>query len=297
MGVYSGIPREVYNQFMDKAFGGQSVSSLKLLSMTKSPTEDGRYFPEAEFNLDQMRQLGEDLRTEEEMGSERADGVASKKIKIDRSKPNAFLAIQVFVTFSVSLTSILTLISFQLTSQELISSIKEVQQECVREDQHLKDFVVPDAKAHIPLLAFNVQEDEVEKVREMVMRVLVAKVDRQLLTNNFQVEVKGLDTFDNRGLYAEVGKGDEELRMFNEVLMDKFEEEGFVCDARFTPHVSIFKDKAIPEEVFKKFADKHFGMQDVSGIQLLSSAKPPKSDGSYHCYGNFKFKYVTDKSD
>ena len=72
--------------------------------MTKSPTEDGRYFPEAEFNLDQMRQLGEDLRTEEEMGSERADGVASKKIKIDRSKPNAFLAIQVFVTFSVSLT-------------------------------------------------------------------------------------------------------------------------------------------------------------------------------------------------
>ena len=42
----------------------------------------------------------------------------------------------------------------------------------------MKDFVVPGAKAHIPLLAFNVQEDEVEKVREMVMRVLVAKVDR-----------------------------------------------------------------------------------------------------------------------
>ena len=55
-------------------------------------------------NLDQMRQLGEDLRTDEEMESERADGVASKKIKIDRSKPNAFLAIQVFVTFTVSLT-------------------------------------------------------------------------------------------------------------------------------------------------------------------------------------------------
>ena len=101
MGVYSGIPREVYSQFMDKTFGGQSVSSLKLLSMTKRPTEDGRYFREAEFNLDQMRQLGEDLRTEKEMES---DGVASKKIKIDRSKPNAFLAIQVFVTFTVSLT-------------------------------------------------------------------------------------------------------------------------------------------------------------------------------------------------
>ena len=103
MGVYTGIPREVYNQFMDKTFGGQSVSTLKLLSMTKSPTEDGHYFPEAEFNLGQMQQLGEDLRTDEEIESERADGVASKKIKIDRSKPNAVLAIQVFVTFTVSL--------------------------------------------------------------------------------------------------------------------------------------------------------------------------------------------------
>ena len=159
---------------------------------------------------------------------------------------------------------------------------------------------VKKSPAELQVMQTKIEEEKKRLVEEKdmaVMRVLVAKVDRGLLTNNFKVEVKGLDTFDNRGLYAEVGKGDEELRMFNEVLMDKFEEEGFVCDARFTPHVSIFKDKAIPERVFKKFADKYFGMQDVSGIQLLSSAKPPKSDGSYHCYGNFKFKYVTDKSD
>ena len=97
MGVYSGIPREAYDQFMDKTFGGQTLTTLKLLSMTKKPTEDGRYFSEAEFNLTKMRQLGEDTTTEE-LGKEskQREEVLSKKMKIDRSRPNAFLAIQVY---------------------------------------------------------------------------------------------------------------------------------------------------------------------------------------------------------
>ena len=67
MGVYSGIPREAYEQFLDKSFGGQTLATLKLLSMTKKPTEEGRYFAEAEFNLAKMLQLGEDLTTDEEL--------------------------------------------------------------------------------------------------------------------------------------------------------------------------------------------------------------------------------------
>ena len=67
MGVYSGIPREAYEQFLDKSFGGQTLATLKLLSMTKKPTEEGRYFSEAEFNLAKMLQLGEDATTDEEL--------------------------------------------------------------------------------------------------------------------------------------------------------------------------------------------------------------------------------------
>ena len=159
----------------------------------------------------------------------------------------------------------------------------------------MKDFTIPVEKAHISLLAFNIQEDEVEQVREMVMRVLVGKVDRQLLKDKFEVELKGLDSFANKGIYAEVEKGADTLRMFNEVLMDKFEEEDFVCDSRFTPHVSIMRDGSIPDQVFQRFGDKFFGKQEVSGVQLLSMTKPPKSAGGfYHCFGNFKFKFVTE---
>ena len=187
-------------------------------------------------------------------------------------------------------------IFFQLTSQEVLSSIEEVQEDCVKADQELKHFVIPSKKAHISLLAFNIQEDEVERVREMIMRLLVAKVERQLLKDKFEVEVKGLDSFDKKGIYAEVEKGEDVLRMFNEVFMDKFEEEGFVCDSRFTPHVSIMKGGSIPDQICEKFSDKSFGKQEVGSIQLLSMGEPPTSEGFYHCYGNFKFKYVTAES-
>ena len=80
MGVYSGIPREAYDQFMDKTFGRQTLTTLKLLSMTKKPTEDGRYFSEAEFNLAKMRKLGKDT-TDVELEKEQREEVLSKKMK------------------------------------------------------------------------------------------------------------------------------------------------------------------------------------------------------------------------
>ena len=156
----------------------------------------------------------------------------------------------------------------------------------------MESYVIPTEKAHIPLLAFDVEEGGVEQIRKMVMRVLVEKVDRQLLKDKFEVEVKGLESFDNEGLYAEVEKGEDVLRMLNEVFMDAFEDAGFVCDSRFTPHVSIMRDGLVPDQVFKRFGDKCFGKQEVSSVKLLSMTKPPTSDGFYHCYGDFKFNFV-----
>ena len=156
----------------------------------------------------------------------------------------------------------------------------------------MESYVIPTDKAHIPLLAFDVEEGGVEQIRKMVMRVLVEKVDRQLLKDKFEVEVKGLESFDNEGLYAEVEKGEDVLRMLNEVFMDAFEDAGFVCDSRFTPHVSIMRDGLVPDQVFKRFGDKCFGKQEVSSVKLLSMTKPPTSDGFYHCYGDFKFNFV-----
>ena len=62
MGVYSGIPREAYDQLLEKRLGGQTVANLKLLSMSKKPTEEGRYFSEAESNRGKIKQRKKNLR-------------------------------------------------------------------------------------------------------------------------------------------------------------------------------------------------------------------------------------------
>ena len=82
MGAQGGIPREAYDQLTDKTFGGQTLANLKLLSMTKKPTEEGRYFAEAEFNLAKMLELGEDTTTDEKLERESKQMEEVKKSKL-----------------------------------------------------------------------------------------------------------------------------------------------------------------------------------------------------------------------
>ena len=110
MGVYSGIPREAYDQLLDKSFGGQTVATLKLLSMTKKPTEEGRYFAEAEFNLAKMLQLGEDTTTDDEVEKEskhmeqvRNLQILSKYMALGMSQTKQIHLAIVFLRFTVKL--------------------------------------------------------------------------------------------------------------------------------------------------------------------------------------------------
>ena len=95
-------------------------------------------------------------------------------------------------------------------------------------------------KAHITLLAANVQEDQLEKARKVIERTLRNDVVQSVPTE-FDVELAGIDSFGDKIIYAEVDKGDSQLRLINEKLVDAFEKAGFSCDARFTPHVTLMK--------------------------------------------------------
>jgi len=46
---HKGIPPELYSKFSEHKFGTQEVSGIKLLSMTKKPTPEGRYHCEGDF--------------------------------------------------------------------------------------------------------------------------------------------------------------------------------------------------------------------------------------------------------
>jgi len=46
---HKGIPPELYSKFSEQEFGTQEVTKIKLLSMTKKPTPEGRYHCEGNF--------------------------------------------------------------------------------------------------------------------------------------------------------------------------------------------------------------------------------------------------------
>ena len=61
--------------------------------------------------------------------------------------------------------------------------------------------------------------------------------------NQFTVEIKGVDSFGEKVVFAEIDQGKSFLMQLNEELLVAFEDADFDCDSRYTPHVTILKVK------------------------------------------------------
>ena len=95
-------------------------------------------------------------------------------------------------------------------------------------------------KAHITVLVANVQENQLEKAKWLIEKTLRNHIVKSVPTE-FEVQLKGIDSFGDKITYAEVEQGENHLRLINEKLLDAFEKAGFSCDARFTPHLTLMK--------------------------------------------------------
>ena len=120
--------------------------------------------------------------------------------------------------------------------------IKALQSACISRNPNLKGHCdnVPVEKAHITVLVANVQENQLEKAKWLIEKTLRNHIVKSVPTE-FEVQLKGIDSFGDKITYAEVEKGENHLRLINEKLLDAFEKAGFSCDARFTPHLTLMK--------------------------------------------------------
>merc|ERR1712059_157927 len=126
-------------------------------------------------------------------------------------------------------------------------------------------------------------------------RRVIEKILPELDLNHFEVEIKGMDSFGENIVFAEVDQGRDILRKIHEHFLDAFEAEGFGCDQRFTPHTTIMRaGEQIPREYYDQFQEKNFGSQTVSEISFLSMSKPESADGYYYSEGDFKFEDFKD---
>ena len=104
-------------------------------------------------------------------------------------------------------------------------------------------------KAHITLLVANVQEEELPKARALIEKALRENIVRELDEHQFEVGIKGVDSFGDKVVFAEVETGKPYLMKINEALLEAFEEAGFDCDSRYTPHVTLMKVQQIRDEM------------------------------------------------
>ena len=134
----------------------------------------------------------------------------------------------------------------------------------------------------------NVQDDQMEKAKDVIKETLKSNVK---LMKKFDVEVKGLGSFGDRVVFAEVGAGADVLKELNKVFSEAFKISGFEVDSRsYTPHITIMKGGKITKKSYQEMAGKYFGVQEIPGVQLLSMTKPHTEDGYYHCEGDFHFQ-------
>ena len=181
-------------------------------------------------------------------------------------------------------------------------------QHLVNIDSDLKDSLVSVKKAHITLLVFRVEEEQMETVRSIFKAVVMNKMDK----DRFDVMFEGIEVFPNHtAVYMVPRTGVERLVLLNKTLKEAFTIAGFPCEEVFTPHVTLAKQRfwkgrelrEFPSEVLKKYEKKHFGIQTIRGIQLLSMTKQDTNASYYACdeevtfeekYDNGKERYGMD---
>ena len=196
-----------------------------------------------------------------------------EKEEISRSvRPNVFIAVKI-------------------ESPDIIKAMASVQEDLLKVEPQLKDLLVPVVQAHLTLLVFRVEEEQMEKAKEVFEKV-IKEVDMKLWNNDsFYVEFAGVGSFDNKVLFGAPVSGREILEHLNKSLYAGFNESGFVCESEFTPHITLVKTKfkdgkqtgGIPSGCLEQIKTKYFGIQTVRSVQLLSMKKPKTEEGYFFC--------------
>ena len=197
-------------------------------------------------------------------------------------------------------------IAVKVESHDILNVMASVQEDLIKVEPLLKDLLVPVAQAHLTLLVFRVEEEQMEKAKEIFEKVIQEKVAMKLCNkDSFDVEFEGVGSFDKKVLFVAPVSGREILEHLNKVLYAGFTESGFVCEPMFTPHVTLVKTKfkdgkeigGIPSGCFEQFKTKHFGVQTIRSVQLLSMKKPKTDEGYFFCEQEINLLDILEKKE
>lgn len=194
-------------------------------------------------------------------------------------------------------------VSLQVDNPDIQKAMACFQQACLDFDPCLSDFLVPVRKAHITLLVFHVAKNRLEEAKDIFKSVIEEQIVGQFEGEDiFEVEFSGIGAFDgNKVIFAEPKTNTDRMIFINDKLYQAFTDKQFNCDKKFNAHLTLLKKgykrkknvQKVPLEAYKDIKDSYFGIQEISGIQLLSMSKPQTKEGYYFCEAEYKFRRKT----
>ena len=201
--------------------------------------------------------------------------ISPKIILKEKERPNTYIGLDIDNSFETELS---TFQNFFLSSYP-----------------NLKNDMTPTKTAHITLLAFKLPDNQsLEKAG-----IAFTKAWNEWLTTNschvrgsLKINFQGVGQFNDEVLFLKP-KREELLITLNTILLTTFEEFGFECDNKFTPHLTFAKlpvgsPDVFPKEIIKKFSDISIGYAEFKTIKMLSMKKN-KDTLLYPCYKALTF--------
>ena len=84
-------------------------------------------------------------------------------------------------------------IAVKVESCDILNAMASVQEDLIKVEPLLKDLLVPVAQAHLTLLVFRVEEEQLEKAKEIFEKVIEEEVAMNLYDeDSFDVEFEGV---------------------------------------------------------------------------------------------------------
>ena len=183
-------------------------------------------------------------------------------------------------------------ICIRVDSDEILSSVKRIQDHVINHSPHLADGCLPLTALHVTIcmvqLETNSHLETARKVLESTKNHFV-----QFLPSFSDIVFSGVDNFHDRLIYAKVAPNTA-LSKYSAFLIERFRRVGLKTPgnhSQFTPHMTLVKmsrpmqhtlhTSVINREAYSKFQDEYIGKQLIGGIRLCSMTEPKQEDGFY----------------
>lgn len=248
-------------------------------------------FSEKNINVKKRIQKSRKRKQIDYDNSEQDDNETDEGIKVKKKRPNHFVAIRI-------------------SDSGIHHGIKSFQDAVIKENENLKQALIPLVSLHITLAVMYLDETMLNSALNALQKCK-DKIFEALNAIKCKLVFCGVGNFRNEIVFANLQEKEHIkcLKAINSIITATFEDDGICISNKkeFNPHLTLLKlsrkkllrkngIKKVGESVYDSWHDFYFGEEVVHNILLCSMQGTKEQDGFYQCLSTINFCNDSDNS-